>query len=96
MKTAVDKNEFHFDRMKRQSFKWLEKHTTAPPFLHLALNQFKPSDCQRSKLIDEEIEKAAMEYENKRRYLSSPSTAYACFMDGAKWARDRKKEVKNK
>jgi hypothetical protein len=41
MKTAIDKNESEFDRMKRQAFDWIEKHPSCPPFLFVALGQFK-------------------------------------------------------
>jgi hypothetical protein len=44
---------------------------------------------QPKEVSDKMIEKAAMKYEEKRRYLSSPSTAYACYMDGAKAMRDK-------
>ena len=48
MKTTIDKNESEFDRMKRQSFEWLEKHYSAPPFLHLALREFKSATDEQA------------------------------------------------
>ena len=90
MKTAVDKNETHFERMKRQSHEWLEKRPTAPPFLHLALNQFMPSDCQRSELTDEEIEKES-EIEIPQSSTSTLNVQRMRWIQGAQWARDRQK-----
>lgn len=39
MKTAVDKNESSFAKMKRESLEWLERNgKAAPPFIALAVN----------------------------------------------------------
>jgi hypothetical protein len=59
MKTSINKSESELDKMKRESFEWLDRYgKTAHPFISVAINAFS----QLSAVTDEDIHKASMKY----------------------------------
>ena len=64
MKTAIDINESEFQRLKRESFEWIERMEgrgrTVPPIIHMALEAItegSPLDKFIDNMTEEDIEK---------------------------------------
>jgi hypothetical protein len=105
MKTAIDKNESRFDKMKRQAEEWLGRFgMTAPPFLHLALREFKstPIEQKESKRSAEEIKQQLAEANKESTWKGHSQGYYYHFIEGweacenyAQQPQKSKKELKD-
>jgi hypothetical protein len=89
MKAAVDKNEYEFEKLRRESLKWMEcKNVAFPPFIRMAVEHIKAE--AEKEVSDEDVMLYFYKYamQSKDMKINYQVFTRGQVLEFAKWLRD--------